>query len=111
MTTYADLAHRIGAPGASRATGVVEGSSGFRGAPGLRLPPEVEKAPGVEQGIGVAFETARIPREVDEQSVRNAVRVSYGAVRNRAIRIGAFLRPSASSRIEPARSQGAEAAR
>ena len=58
-----------------------------------------------DKGIGGRGRSGRL------RAVAEALGRSYGAVRNRAVRIGATSYPPAASGIQPARAQGAVAAR
>jgi hypothetical protein len=57
---------------------VVEDHLRFEMRPSLRFLVEFDEALGVEKGVGVAFEAARIPGEVDEEPVQNLLGLGAG---------------------------------
>jgi hypothetical protein len=57
---------------------VIEDHLRFEAPFSFRFLAKIDQAPGIEQRIGVAFKTARIPRQVDEQPVQNLFGIGAG---------------------------------
>ena len=55
---------------------VIENHRGFQPVLSLCLFAEFNQTPSIEQGIGIAFESAGVPRQVDEQPVQNLFCIS-----------------------------------